>query len=141
MTRRGPWQGVGIMSSKPKTWALNEISGSSSPGLKDYCLELFHALVTSLEVHGNETHRILHRDRATPEAYQIFHDRVKDASKREPGDTIIILYAWETLYYAAEDDDRKPGEVHTIEYENGVDKLISIEPATYIDGSLNDIPC
>ncbi|HOG07659.1 MAG TPA: hypothetical protein PK983_06160, partial [Syntrophales bacterium] len=139
--KTGSWQGTGIMSSKPKTWALNEISGSSSPGLKDYCLELFHALVTSLEVHGNETHRILHRDRATPEAYQTFHDRAKEASKREPGDTIIIHYTWETLYCAAKDDDGKLGEVHTIEYKNGVDRLISIEPATYIDEPLNDTPC
>ena len=123
-----------------ETWQLDSVSGST-PEFRAYCIELWQALVTTFETHGNEIHRILHRDRATREAYEIFHNRVKKISKRNPGDVLTIHYTWDVLHYTAETDNGEPGKIHTVEYENGEDRVISIESATYIDEPLNDIPC
>lgn len=101
-----------------KSWTLKRISGST-PEVRDYCRQIYFFFTRTTD---SEYFRLSPRGGRTSGTFRRFHDKIKRISRRYPDDVLTLQY-----YFRNSEDSA--GEIHIIEYKNGVDTTVSIEPA------------
>ena len=103
-----------------KTWKLVTISGST-PEIMDYCREIYHVYTS---ITDREYFRLGPRGGNNRGTYRRFHKKMKEVSKRYPGETLTLEYSFSF------DDNRR--QLHTIVYKNGEHSTLNIQPAAKI---------
>ncbi len=99
-----------------KSWKLERISGST-PEIRDYCRQIYFFFT---RITDHEYFRLSPKRGNTLGTYRRFHNKIKQISKQYPDDVF-------TLQYSFKNREDNSGEIHKVEYKNGIDTVVDTE--------------